>query len=114
MSMRGRVSVAMLPWLLGACQYQHYQSTFGNAATEARQFNTLFVIFLVICAIMYVLVIAFLIVAIVRRRRAGTANVMEEGRHHESDPFLRTGLIAWGALVGTGLFGLAVASFFAD
>jgi len=112
--MRGRVSALTLSWPLGACQYQHYQSTFGNAATEARQFNTLFVIFLVICAIMYVLVIGFLIVAIMRRRRTEAANVMEEGRHHESDPFMRTGLIAWGALVGTGLFGLAIASFFAD
>jgi cytochrome c oxidase subunit 2 len=39
---------------------------------------------------------------------------MEEGRHHDSDPLMRSGLIAWGTLVGTGLFGLAIASFFAD
>jgi cytochrome c oxidase subunit 2 len=63
---------------------------------------------------MYVLVIAFLIAGIARRRRAGAANVMEDKRHHESDPLMRTGLIAWGALVGTGLVALAIASFVAD
>jgi len=93
---------------------QHYQSIFGNAATEVRQFNTLFVIFLVVCAVMYVAVIAFLIAGIARRRRAAEANTVEEGRHHESDPAMRTGLIAWGAVVGTGLVALAIASFVAD
>jgi cytochrome c oxidase subunit 2 len=112
--MRGLLRVFVLPLLLGGCSYQHYQSTFGNAATEARQFNTLFVIFLVICAIMYVAVIGFLIAGIGRRRRSGAANVMEDGRHHESDPMMRTGLIGWTAVVGTGLVALAVASFFAD
>jgi cytochrome c oxidase subunit 2 len=93
---------------------QHYQSIFGNAATEAHQFNRLFIIFLVVCGIMYLAVIAFLAAAIARRRRAGAANVMEEGRHHHNDPMMRTGLIAWGSVVGVGLVALAVASFFAD
>jgi cytochrome c oxidase subunit 2 len=110
----GAHAAAWLPLLLGACSYQHYQSTFSDAATEVRQFNILFVIFLVVCAIMYVLVIAFLLAGLSRRRRAGTANVMEDGRHHESDPLMQTGLIGWGALVGIGLIALAIASFFAD
>ena len=114
MTMRARASVLLLTLAASACSYQHYQSTFGNAATEARQFNILFVIFLLISAIMYVLVIAFLVASIARRRRAGVANVMEDKRHHESDPLMRTGLIAWGALVGTGLVALAIASFVAD
>jgi cytochrome c oxidase subunit 2 len=62
---------------------------------------------------MYALVIIFLIAGIVRRRRA-EANVVESGRHHESHPLMRSGLVAWAALVGTGLVGLAIASFFAD
>jgi cytochrome c oxidase subunit 2 len=99
--------------LLSACDYQTYQSTFAGAAVENRQFNILFVIFLVICAIMYLLVIAFLISGIVRARRAD-ANVVETGRHHRSHPLMRSGLIAWAALVGAGLVGLAIASFFAD
>ena len=103
--------LSVLP--LSACDYQNYQSVYGNAAAEVQRFNILFVIFLIICTIMYVLVIAFLITGILRRRRA-EANVVETGRHHESDPLMRTGLIAWGALVGTGLIGLAIASFFTD
>ena len=96
---------------LGACQ--SYQSTFSDAAVEVRQFNTLFVIFLSVCAVMYVLVIAFLIGGIGRRRRA-EANVVENGTHHATNPLLRTGLMVWGAMVGIGLIALAIASFFAD
>ena len=111
--MRLRGPVLILSLLLSGCDYQTYQSIFSGAAAEVRQFNILFVIFLVICAIMYALVIAFLIVAILRRHRA-QANVVETGRHHESDPSMRTGLIAWGVLVATGLVALAIASFFTD
>lgn len=101
--------------LLSGCSYQHYQSTFSDAAIEVRQFNILFVIFLVVCAVMYALVIGFLAVAIARRRRADAlANVVETGRHHASHPVLRTLLTGWAGLIGLGLFLLAVASFFAD
>lgn len=114
MRIRAGAPILAVSVLLGGCTYQHYQSTFSDAAVEVRQFNILFVIFLVICTIMYVLVLAFLVAGIVRRRRAGIANVIEDGRHHQSDPLMRTGLVVWGALVGTGLIGLAIASFLAD
>jgi len=114
MSWRGRAAMVVLLMLLGACQVQNYQSAFGDAGVEDRQFLFLFGIFLVICTAMYVLVIAFLIAGILRRRRAGDANVVETGRHHDSHPLMRTGLIVWSALVGIGLFALAVASFFTD
>jgi len=104
---------ATLSLLLCGCSIQHYQSTFSDAAVEVRQFNTLFVIFLSVCAVMYVLVIAFLIGGIGRRRRA-EANVVENGTHHATNPLLRTGLMVWGAMVGIGLIALAIASFFAD
>jgi cytochrome c oxidase subunit 2 len=104
---------AFLPLLLGACAYQHYQSDFGGAAVEDRQFLTLFWIFIAVCAVMYLLVIGFLIAAVARRSRA-EANVVETGRHHRSDPLMRTTLIGWTALIGTGLAGLAIASFFTD
>jgi cytochrome c oxidase subunit 2 len=110
-----RAAPALLPLLLGACDYQTYQSIFsGDAAAEVRQFNILFVIFLVVCVVMYLVVIAFLIAGILRRRRASEANVVESSRHHISNPLMRTGLIAWGAVVATGLVALAVASFFTD
>jgi cytochrome c oxidase subunit II len=115
MTVRLRTAAAIpLPLLLCACAYQDYQSTFSSAAAEVRQFNILFVIFLVVCALMYALVIAFLIAAIVRRRRADELYVVETGRHHESHPLMRTGLIGWAVLIGTGLFTLGVASFITD
>src|SRR3954463_12165467 len=109
-----RAAVALLTLPAGACSYQHYQSAIGNAGVEDHRFLILFAIFLVICAIMYVLVIAFLIAGIMRRRRADDANVVETGLHHESSPLMRTGLIGWGALISTGLVALAIASFFTD
>jgi cytochrome c oxidase subunit II len=108
------IAVLLPALLLCGCNYQTYQSTFGNAAVEARQFNILFVIFLVVCAFMYVLVILFLLAGIARRQRAGQANVVEDARHSESDPLMRAGLIGWMAMVGVGLIALAIASFFAD
>jgi cytochrome c oxidase subunit 2 len=109
-----RAVAATVSLLAGACSYQHYQSVIGDAGANDHQFMVLFAIFLAVCSIMYVLVIAFLIAGILRRRRAGQANVVENGRHHDSGPLLRTGLIAWAALVGVGLFGLTVADFVAD
>ena len=94
--------------------YQKYQSAFGNAGVGNHQFLALFAIFLIICAIMYVAVVLFLVGGLLRRRRAGDANVVESGRHHQSDPMMRTGLIAWGAVVGVGLVALAIASFITD
>jgi cytochrome c oxidase subunit 2 len=115
MSRRAFAPALLFPLLLGACSYQRYQSDFGGAGVEDRQFLTLFWIFIAVCAVMYVLVIGFLIVGIARRGRpADEANVVETGRHHREHPLMRTTLIGWGALITVGLTGLAIASFFAD
>jgi cytochrome c oxidase subunit 2 len=103
---------ALLPLLLGGCGYQTYQNAFGGAGVENRQFQTLFWVFFVICAVMYLLVIAFLIAGILRRR--GDAHLAESGRRRPSHPLMRALLIGWSALIGTGLAALAVASFVAD
>jgi cytochrome c oxidase subunit 2 len=109
-----RAIASLLPLLLlGACDYQRYQSVFGRAGTGDRQFLALFAIFLVVCGVMYALVIGFLIDGIARRRRAD-ANVVETGRHHETNPAMRATLIGWAALIAIGLAALAIASFFAD
>ena len=113
MNARASAKAAALPLLLGACQYQRYQSDFGGGAVEDRQFLTLFWIFIAVCAFMYVLVIAFMLAGIARARRA-EANVVETGRHHRSDPLMRSTLIGWTALIGVGLAALAIASFFTD
>jgi cytochrome c oxidase subunit II len=113
MKLRQSAKAAVLPLLLGACQYQRYQSDFGGAAVEDHQFLTLFWIFIAVCAFMYVLVIGFLMAGIARARRA-EANVVETGRHHQSHPLMRSTLIGWTVLIGVGLAGLAIASFFTD
>ena len=115
MSARVRMAAASLSLLwMCACQYQTYQSVWGDAAAEDHNFRILFYIFLGVCAVMYALVIAFLIAGIVRRRRAGDANVVETGKHHQSHPLMQSGLMAWGALVTAGLTALAIASFIGD
>ena len=111
---RAFARAAVLPLLLGGCAYQRYQSDFGAAGVEDRQFLTLFWIFLGVCAFMYALVIIFLGAGIARSRRAAEANVVETGRHHRSHPLMRSTLIGWAALIGVGLAGLAIASFFTD
>jgi len=109
-----RAAAATVALLASACSYQHYQSALGNAGSDDHQFLILFAIFLGVCGIMYLAVIAFLIGGILRRGRAAEANVVEAGRHNRTDPLMTTGLIAWGAVVSVGLFALAIASFFTD
>ena len=112
--MRSRAALVLLPLLAAGCDYQNYQSVFGNAGDGTRHFNSLFIAFLLICGVMYLAVIAFMIAAIARRSRAGPANTVDEGRDKENDPLMRTGLIGWGAVIGAGLIALAVASFLTD
>src|SRR5574338_1558504 len=109
-----RIAALCVFLLLGACSVQTYQSIFsGDAAEEVRQFNILFLIFLAVCAIMYLAVIGFLAAGIVRRRRPGAANVVETGRHREDHPLMRSLLVGWTAVVSIGLVILAIASFVA-
>jgi cytochrome c oxidase subunit 2 len=114
--MKGRAPAiaGLFALLLSACSYQHYQSDFGDGAVQDSQFLTLFTIFLIVCGIMYLLVVGFLIAGILRRGRTADADVVETGRHHRSHPLMRSTLVGWAALIGVGLAGLAIASFFAD
>jgi cytochrome c oxidase subunit 2 len=114
MNVRSRTIAGSSSLLLGACSYQHYQSDFGNAAVQDSQFLMLFTIFLVVCCVMYLLVIGFLVAGILRRRSGGEGNLVETGRHHQPNPAMRAALIGWTVLIGVGLIGLAIASFFAD
>lgn len=114
MTTRVRMGTALIPLVVGGCALQHYQSDFGNGAVEDSQFLTLFTIFLIVCGVMYLLVIGFLLAGLFRRRPADEANVVETGRHHRSHPIMKTTLIGWAGLIGVGLAGLAIASFFTD
>jgi cytochrome c oxidase subunit 2 len=97
---------------LGACN--RYQTALGGDGAESANFLGLFWIFLGVCVVMYILLVGFMLVALVRGRRAQDPLVVESGKHHRSNPILRPLLIGWGALILVGLSGLTIASFFTD
>jgi cytochrome c oxidase subunit 2 len=97
--------------LLAGCE--GIQTALGGDGAEGAKFVTLFTIFLVVTGTVYLLVIAFLVAAILRRRTERT-HAVEQGTHHESHPLLRPALAGWAALVVIGLAILAIASFVTD
>ena len=103
---------ALGPFLLGGCS--GYQTALGGDALESANFLTLFTVFMIVCAIMYLLVVGALLAAIVRRRRSEDALTVETGRYEATRPVVDTALIGWAVLIGIGLFALAIASFFTD
>lgn len=112
--MTGRLAAGAvaLPLLLGGCS--GFQTALGGEGVESSNFLTLFTVFMIVCAIMYLLVIAALVGALLRRRRTEQVLTVETGTHNESSPLIRPALIAWGILIGVGLVGLTIASFFTD
>jgi cytochrome c oxidase subunit II len=110
MSPRSLVFVA--PLLLAGCS--GVQNALGGQGAESANFIRLFVIFTAVCTFMYLLVIAGLMAAMWRRRRAADPLTVENGKHHESKPLLKPALIGWTALMAAGLVGLTIASFFTD
>jgi cytochrome c oxidase subunit 2 len=106
---RRKLSVGMLTIWLSGCS--GIQTALGNSGADDSGFIRLFATFLIVCAVMYVLVVASLAGALANRRRLLT---VENGTHHESSPWIRWALITWAALIVVGLVGLTVASFFTD
>ena len=103
-------AAALLPLLAGC---NRYQSAMGGDANDGAHFISLFQIFLIVTGIAYALVIAFLAVALLRRRSEKT-HAVESGTHHETNPGLNPALLGWGAFILVGLTGLSIASFFTD
>ena len=79
------------------------QSVAGNDGRQGELVSGLFVTFLIVAAVFYLLVIAFLLWAILRRKR-------EESRELP----LRRALIAWTGVTALILAGLTLASWFTD
>lgn len=97
---------------LGGCN--HYQTALGGDAAESANFIKLFWVFLAVCAFMYVLIIGWMVVAIVRSHNSEDPLIEEKGTHHESTPALNPMLACWAALILVGLSVLTVFSFFTD
>jgi cytochrome c oxidase subunit 2 len=101
-------------WLaLTLCGCSGIQTSLGGEGADGASFVRLFTVFMIVCAVMYVLVVAALGAALAGRRSSPRLTV-ERGAHHQSSPLLRPALIGWAALIGLGLVGLTLASFLAD
>ena len=89
-----------------------FQSALGGEGIEGRNFVWLFALFLIVCAVMYVLIMGGLAGALWRSRRAQEV----ESPASDSSSERRTNrlLVGWIALIVVGLSGLTVASFFVD
>jgi cytochrome c oxidase subunit 2 len=103
-------AATLLP--LSACA--GFQTSLGGEGAGSANFLRLFAVFLAVCVLMYLLVLAALVVALMRRRRAEIPLTVETGGHHQSSPLMRTALIGWAALMAVALVGLTIASFFTD
>jgi cytochrome c oxidase subunit II len=109
--MRARcATLVVLALVVAGCDT--VQSVTGGDGADSRIFNGLFGIFLAVCAVMYLLVVGFLGLALLRRRRQG--NVAETGDQNADSAGMKTALIGWAVIVTSGLAVLTVASFIAD
>jgi cytochrome c oxidase subunit II len=88
-----------------------FQNVLGGDGAEGANFVRLFIVFTIVCTIMYLLIGGALIVALWRRRASLT---VDQRQHHHTSPAVGTALIAWTALMVAGLTALTIASFFTD
>lgn len=109
--MRRALAAGILPLLSGCAGFQ---TALGGEGADSADFISLFKVFMIVCAVMYVLVVVALLLALWRRRRREEPLTVEAGRHHESGPLLQPALIGWTILIVVGLTGLTLASFFTD
>ena len=101
---------ALLP--LAGCK--GFQTALAGDGADSDNFLSLFWVFLGVCALMYLIVVAALAIALWGRRRRPAPLVEEHGEQHQNLPVLRPLLIGWAALILAGLLGLTIASFFTD
>lgn len=97
--------------LLAGCS--GVQTMTDAAGVQSSLFNSLFTIFLVVTCIFYVLVIAFLLWAMIRRSGTREDGLPGSGES-PNKAVLTTALVVWVAVIGVTLFGLTIGSYFAD
>ena len=110
-SARASVLIGVVLMLTGC---DGIQTSLGADGAEARDFMTLFIIFMAVTTVMYLLVIVGMIWALVRRNREEGDLTVETRRHHQSSHLMKSLLVGWTALIAVGLIALAIASFVTD
>ena len=104
-------SITLLaPLLLTACD--GIQSATGGDGWHGERFNSLFTLFMAVTGIAYLLVLAFLAAAVLRRR--GEARYEEAGSEAPGERGITRTLIGWTAFIVAGLTILTIGSYFAD
>jgi cytochrome c oxidase subunit 2 len=101
---------SLLSLFLASCT--GVQNVLGGQGAEDTNFIRLFTVFMVVCTVMYLVVVAALVIAVWRKRTA--ALTVDDRKHHETSTAARRALVAWTALITVGLVGLTIASFFTD
>jgi cytochrome c oxidase subunit 2 len=105
-----RAAGALLAVLPGGCAGT--QNALGGEGLEGANFVQLFMIFIIVCAVMYAIIGGGLLAALWRRR--GSELTVDDRRHHQTSALIRPALIAWTVVVVAGLSALTIASFFTD
>jgi cytochrome c oxidase subunit II len=105
-----RLSLLLAPLALTACD--GIQSMTGGDGLHAEQFNSLFTLFMIVTGLAYLLVLAFLAAAVLRRRGERRDSPGESEAPEASGP--SRVLIGWIAFIVVGLSVLTVASYFTD
>jgi len=101
---------SLLSLFLASCT--GVQNVLGGQGAEDTNFIRLFTVFMVVCTVMYLIVVAALVIAVWRKRTAALS--VDDRKHHETSTAARRALVAWTALITVGLVGLTIASFFTD
>jgi cytochrome c oxidase subunit 2 len=91
-----------------------FQTAFGGDALESSNFLTLFAVFMIVCTVMYVLIVAAMLLSLWRGRRSDEPLTVEAGKHNSTNPMFQPALIGWTVLILAGLSVLTVMSFFTD
>lgn len=91
-----------------------FQTALGGQALESHNFLSLFTIYMIVCTVFYVAVIAALAWSLWHSRRSGEPMTVETGKHHDNAPMFRPALIGWALVILVGLTALTIASFFTD
>jgi cytochrome c oxidase subunit II len=105
-------SVTALAVSLCACQ--GVQTPLDPAGDQARQIDVVWRAMLIVCAIMYLLVMAFLAWALVRARLRREALAEPSAGHTPAERSLERGLTGWASLIVAGLILLVTVSFLVD